>query len=385
MGNGDKKMKHLLHVSKRTSCANFSGRWKLPDWFWDRPLVMQWDAMLIASIVLVAGVCAQSQQVVFAEDEAEPKGKIVRVSPEPEERVEIPVKLEADEEVESTKNYWIGISGRPVESPVLKTHLQLAADMGVVIERVVSESPADKAGLRKHDIILRVNGIGVQDMKVLQAYVGEHQGKSLELKFIRLGKEETLVVVPERRPIELRIQGLGRKRKDSRDDVIAKLMEQFQGQGGLPGGMRRFGGGGVFLPDQQAGRNLLPNGVSVSIQRENEGPAKITVKQGDQTWHVVGDDPKSLEQLPEELRPFVQGMLRGQGAARGNQGFDWEAELEHILPDGFGRGGFGGEGFGGRAGQRPVPKATPEEQEIHQRMERMEQELRELQKRLAEE
>jgi len=379
-------MKHLLHVSKRTSCANFSGRWKLPVWFWDRPFVLQWDAMLIASIVLVAGVCAQSQQVAQAEDEASTEGKIVRTSPEPDAEVKIPLAVETEELEEAVEEpvYWIGISGRPVESAVLRTHLQLAGDMGVVVERVVPESPADKAGLRKHDIILRVNGDAVHGMKVLQAHVMEHQAEPMELKLIRLGKEEALVVVPEERPAELRIplaeQRRGRRNGfGGRGEMFEKLMEQFQGQGGLPDGLRQFGGG-VFLPGQQAGRNPLPIGVSVSIQRENDGPAKITVKQGDQTWHVVGDDPKSLEQLPEELRPFVQGMLRGHGAARGNQGFDWEAELEHILPDGFGRGGFGGRG-----GPRPVPKMTPQEQEILQRMERMEQELRGLQKRLEEE
>ncbi len=344
--------------------------------------IVQWDAVLIASIVLVAGLCAQSQQVAQAEDEASTEGKAVRISPEPDAEVKIPLAVEIEEleEVVEEPVYWIGISGRAVESPVLRTHLQLAEDMGVVIERVVPESPADKAGLRKHDIVLRVNGNAVHGMKVLQDYVLAHQAEPMELKLIRLGKEETLVVVPEERPAELRIplaeQGRGRRNGfGGRGEMFEKLMEQFQGQGGLEDGIRRFGGGGVFLQGPQAGGNLLPNGVSVSIQRENEGPAKITVKQGDQTWHVVGDDPKSLEQLPEELRPFVQGMLRGPGAARGNQGFDWEAELEHILPD----------GFGGRGGQRLIPKATPQEQEIHQRMERMEQELRELQKRLAEE
>ena len=38
------------------------------------------------------------------------------------------------------------------ESEVLRTHLQLAEDMGVVVEDVIADSPAAKAGLRKHDI-----------------------------------------------------------------------------------------------------------------------------------------------------------------------------------------------------------------------------------------
>jgi len=343
-----------------------------------------WDALLVASIVVVAGVCAQSQQVAQAEDETQPEGKIVRISPEPEGSKPVPLALEeeAESKVVEEPTYWIGISGRPVESPVLQTHLQLAGDMGIVVEKVAPNSPADKAGLRKHDIILRANGAGIHGMKVLQELVRTQQAEPIELKLIRLGKEETLVVVPEERPAELSVPLTERRRGrwnglGDRGDLIAKLMEQMQGEGGFPGGMRRIDPG-VFLHGMQAGGNVLPNGVSVSIQRENDGPAKITVKQGDKTWHVVGDDPESLEQLPADLRPFVQGMLQGNGRAPGNLGFDWEAELEHLLPDGFG-------GLNRGLGQRSAPAATPQEQEINQRVEQLEQELRKLQKRLDEE
>lgn len=341
-----------------------------------------WDALLIASIVLVAGLCAQSQQAAHAKDETSPAGKIVRISPDAEVGEPIPLAIEEEVKVVEEPLYWIGISGRPVESPVLRTHLQLSEDMGIVVEQVVPDSPADKAGLRQHDIILRVNGAGVHGMKVLQDHVRDHQAKPLELKLIRLGADETVVVVPEERPADLRVplaqQGQGRRNGlGGRPDAIAKLLEQLQAGGGLQGGIQRFAPGG-FMPGQQPRANALPNGVSVSIQRENDGPAKITVKRGDETWHIVGDDPKSLEQLPEDLRPFVQDMLQGNQAAPGNLGFNWEAELEHFLPERFGA-------LQRRMEQRPVPAATPAEQEMRQRMERLEKELHELQKRLAEE
>lgn len=343
---------------------------------------ISWDALLVASIVVIAGLCAQSQQAAQAEDETSPGGKIVRISPEPAGGKRIPQVVENENENESKAveepTYWIGISGRPVESPVLRTHLQLAEDMGIVVEQVIPDSPADKAGLRKHDIILRANGAGVHGMKVLQELVRTQQAEPIELKLIRLGKEETLIVVPEERPAELNVplaeQGRGRwNGLGDRGDLLAKLMEQMQGEGGLPGGMRRIGPG-VFLHGMQSEGNALPNGVSVSIQRENDGPAKITVKQGGKTWHVVGDDPESLEQLPADLRQFVQNMLQSNGRRPGNLGLDWEAELEQFLPDGF-----------GGLGQRPAPEATPQDQEINERVEQLEQELRKLQKRLDKE
>ncbi len=326
-----------------------------------------WDALLVASIVVVSGLCAQFPQIVRAEDDTPPEGKIVRIAPDSQDEA-------TEEETEESPIYWIGISGRGVESSVLRTQLQLAQDMGIVVEQVVADSPADKAGLRKHDIILRVNGAAVHGMVVLQDYVRTHQAKPLELKLLRLGKEETVVVVPEERsqafndfkinPSQGLRNGLG-----APSDALVRLMEQLQREGGLPRGMRMFDPG-EFFPGQQQRLAELPSGVSVSIQQEGDGPAKITVKQGDKTWHVVGGDPKSLEQLPENLRPFVGRMLQRQEGTP-----DWGAELEPLLPQGLG-GGLGG---------RFAPQRKPEfqEKEFLERMAKMEQELRELRERFS--
>ena len=57
--------------------------------------------------------------------------------------------------------------------------------------------------------------------------------------------------------------------------------------------------------------NQMPNGVSVSIQKQNDEPAHITVQRGNDTWDIVGDDPSSLAQLPDDVRPFVEQLLAG--------------------------------------------------------------------------
>ena len=57
----------------------------------------------------------------------------------------------------------------------------------------------------------------------------------------------------------------------------------------------------------------MPNGVSVSVQKENDKPAHITVKRGNDKWNIIGDDPESLKKLPEDLRPFVERMVHSGG------------------------------------------------------------------------
>jgi hypothetical protein len=76
----------------------------------------------------------------------------------------------------------------------------------------------------------------------------------------------------------------------------------------MPFNFRNFGPG-VIINGQ--GFANMPNGVSVSVHKEGGKPARITVKRGDETWEVVGDDPESLNKLPKELRPFVEQMLDG--------------------------------------------------------------------------
>lgn len=335
----------------------------------------RWETLLVASIVVISGLCAQAQ----AQNDEE--GKVVTIDARGADGES---DLKEEVRVVEEPTYWIGIQGRNIESEVLRTHFQLAGDMGVVVEEVVEGSPAEKAGLRRHDIILRANGDAVDNMRVLQEQVRSGQDQPLELKIIRLGKKENIVVVPEARPQDLaqRVQPADRFGQGfGQGDMVQQLMRQFGG--------RNFGQG-MILPRgnvQAFNFNQMPNGVSVSVQRNNDEPAQITVKQGDQTWNIVGDDEESLKQLPDDIRPFVQRMLNGQGNAQGfggnfqgfNGNFDFEnlnEEIEKFLPRNLG--GF--ERFGNGQNRR----FDLQELELKERMERLEQRLQQLQGRFEE-
>lgn len=344
-----------------------------------------WDAMLVASVVFAAGALAQSQPAAWADEAAEPEGRIVEIAPAASTELPKAPEQPAVGEQPAKPDYWLGIRGRVVDDPVLRTQFQLAEDLGVVIEEVLKDSPGAKAGLRQHDIILRANGEAVQGMEDLSRLVTEGGDMPIELRVIRLGKEETIEVLPEERPAGIEqasdempgfggMPGFGQF-DDS--DAMRQLLERVPGLQGLPqggmGGMRIFGPGIVFN-GQRLDLNNLPNGVAVTIEKSGDGPAKITVKQGDKTWNIVGDDAKSLEQLPEELRGYVAQLLQGQGMV-GAMNFDWQKEMEHLLP-----------GQLGQFFQAPVPGPNLEGQQdpVLQKMEELERQLKELQKRLEE-
>ena len=157
----------------------------------------------------------------------------------------------------------------------------------------VGKDKADKAGLKVFDVLLRANDTNLTDVADLTELVrsqGESGGQ-ITLDVLRRGQHETIAVTPAARP-EPSVTPFGRR--------------------GGPMQFRMFRPG-MALSQPGLGPSQMPNGVSVSIQKENDEPAQITVQRGNDAWHIVGDDPASLAQLPDDVRPFVEQLLAGGG------------------------------------------------------------------------
>lgn len=310
--------------------------------------VLEWALMV--SMVLGTGVLAQAQQA-----QGEPEGgPVIQIGrpdggeqpphvPPPGPRPEVP-------------KHWIGLLfGEIGPDSALRAHLDLPEGQGLLIDRVMPNSPADKAGLKRHDILLRANDKELrnkQDLVELVTTEGE-KGGQIALEVLRRGHRETVYVTPEERPA---------------DAMLPPGPPSFGGEFGPPGGvpfpqdlLREFGpegfefrqfGPGVILGGRGLGLPNMPHGVSISIMKEGDQPPRIIVKRGDETWEVVGDDPKSLEQLPDDLRPLVENMLHGGP----------RIDLRGIRPG--------------------VPQPEFGDGRLRERLERMERRMQELQERL---
>jgi hypothetical protein len=158
---------------------------------------------------------------------------------------------------------------------------------------------------------------------------GDRQGK-ITLEILRRGKRETVWITPESRPEKIagvapggeggEGWGWGTPGQGEPNDML-RFFEQRLGDGaagrpGQPFQFRVFGPGTVFNAGPPMKLEHMPNGLSVSIQKQDDQPAQITVQRGEETWHVTGDDPGSLEQLPDDVRPFVEQLLAGNGPTR---------------------------------------------------------------------
>jgi beta-lactamase regulating signal transducer with metallopeptidase domain len=83
-------------------------------------------------------------------------------------------------------------TGRP--GAALVDQLNLPADQGLVVEAVLRNSPADRAGLRPHDILLTLDGKPIpSDSRALAALVQESRGNAaVDVLLVRKGAREVI-------------------------------------------------------------------------------------------------------------------------------------------------------------------------------------------------
>jgi membrane-associated protease RseP (regulator of RpoE activity) len=207
----------------------------------------------------------------------------------------------ADDEVKPERtDYWIGV--RCVEVPeLLQAQLDLPEGQGVLVDQVVPDSPADKAGLKPFDVVFMVDGNPVADPQSLADAVTGSGGKEVTIDYLRAGKKQTASVKPAPRP-----QAIAPQHEDQR--FLRQWVDRL-GRGPAPMNFRFFHPG-MVLPPGASMAPALPDDMTVTIEKQGDKPAKVAVRQGDKKWEAVED---SLESLPPEARTFAERLL-GFGA-----------------------------------------------------------------------
>jgi len=87
---------------------------------------------------------------------------------------------------------WIGIAMEPLTTDLAQA-LGLRDTRGAVVARVYPEGPAAAAGLRKNDVVLQFEGVGVDDYRHLQRLSADAEvGKTVNLEIIRNRERKTV-------------------------------------------------------------------------------------------------------------------------------------------------------------------------------------------------
>ncbi|MCX6829764.1 MAG: PDZ domain-containing protein [candidate division Zixibacteria bacterium] len=97
-------------------------------------------------------------------------------------------------------NAWLGLYTQTVDKD-LKEAFRLDVDHGVIVNQVIPDSPADKAGLQQGDIILSIDGAKLTGSDQLAELVSGHKpGDQIKVEILRKGvQKEMTATIGERK------------------------------------------------------------------------------------------------------------------------------------------------------------------------------------------
>lgn len=138
-----------------------------------------------------------------------------------------------------TRRGWLGVRLANM-TEAFAERAGIPVDSGVVVTRVTPNGPADAAGLRSGDIVLRFGEQAVNDSRALTRLVGEAQvGSEIAIEILREGQRMTISAT-----IERLVEGDTRARAQGADETAPRRRD------GGPRGGRIFG---VALSELDAG------------------------------------------------------------------------------------------------------------------------------------
>lgn len=218
--------------------------------------------------------------------------------------------------VHETGTHWIGVGCSPA-TETLRSQLKLDTGVGLVVDHVVPGSPADKAGLKVHDLLLKIQhgekSIVLKHLADLSTAVSHVKTDEMQIELLRAGERQTVSVTPMERPETVSFVAVAPPVRFLPSDSVEYEIGQ-QGttiaSGGGPGHLTIVTTPALRLPEHQyAG---APARVKISAAGNGEGPLNVAVTRAGRTIQAT---ETNLSELPEDLRAPVADLLRQQRGA----------------------------------------------------------------------
>ena len=221
----------------------------------------------------------------------------------------------ADDSAKS--QYWLGVQLAALPEVAKE---QLGVEDGLAVEEVVADSPAAKAEIKRHDILIKAGDKPLKELSDLVKAVESSDGKELTITIVRGGRNQTVRVIAAKRPTaDLKVDTWKSLRTKS-PEIDAEIKRLEQALEGLKGKVGKEGAGLWFarpavvapkidlkIPEFkfENWKTELPKDLSIQINKQGSEPAKIHVKRGDKEWDVTED---KLDDLPEDIRNHIKNM-----------------------------------------------------------------------------
>lgn len=178
---------------------------------------------------------------------------------------------------------WLGVGGDPI-SDTLKSHLGITS--GLVVKIISEGSPADLGGLKKHDIILKVDESEISNQASLAQCIQSYKAdETIKINLLSSGKERTISVTLGNRKLPVNFPS-------SLPDVYERPMNRSQNENTdekASSGKRGLGrmlldmGFNKLLKEADPSNSFNMNFKSTSNVRihDGEGSVEIEILNGD--------------------------------------------------------------------------------------------------------
>jgi S1-C subfamily serine protease len=227
-------------------------------------------------------------------------------------------------------SYWIGVQMGEVDD-TLRSHLKLGDGAGLVVTDVLKGAPAEKAGLKKDDILVEIDGAPLkasEDMiKAVQASKGE---KTITLRVRRAGDPIAVSVRPEKRAdapettLDVKPREIGIAADGQQPQWVAQILPFIDKQTNqtfaytLPGQQGQYwlwNAPNAYHAMQGNTLNYVPQPIHVGEQKEAEAQRKKAVEA----------EQKAIETMRRDLHVQIQRIN-----SRLPQESEWKAVVESL-------------------------------------------------------
>lgn len=161
---------------------------------------------------------------------------------------------------------WLGVSIQPLTDDLVK-QFNLKDGSGVLIGDVVDDSPAERAGIRRGDVVTEFNGKPVKEVRQFRKMVADSPpGKSVKVRLIRDGASQLVDVMISEMPSDVTAQMLSGANQ-FRGVAVQNLTPQLRESLDIP---KRVDGVVVTDVDEEspAAGTLFRNDVIMEINRK---------------------------------------------------------------------------------------------------------------------
>lgn len=115
---------------------------------------------------------------------------------------------------------WLGVTIQSI-TPDLAKEFGLKNGKGAVVNDILKGSPAEKAGLKRGDVILEVDGKTVNDAESLRNIVAQREiGSHITIKIIREGKPISLTAKVSELPMEMQETSIEKSEKEMDEENV---------------------------------------------------------------------------------------------------------------------------------------------------------------------